>query len=336
MQMVLSTKNLQQSLFGQCRLKNNKSRNILFTFVANKYVMSIEVNNISKSYGAQKALNQVSFSIQKGEIVGFLGPNGAGKSTLMKILTTYIASDEGSASVNGFDVNSQTKAVQQSIGYLPEHNPLYLDLYVREYLAFNADVYQVAKSRIEEVIQLTGLSNESHKKIGQLSKGYRQRVGLANALLHNPDVLILDEPTTGLDPNQLVEIRNVIKNVGKDKTVFLSTHIMQEVEAICDRVIIIDKGKIVADKKLDNLISTDKKQIIEVEFDLAVEQELIAKIENLTSYKNTHDMIWELTFNADKDMRPAVFDFANANGLKTLQLNQKNKNLETVFREMTK
>ncbi len=336
MQMVLSTKNLQQSLFGQCRLKNNKSRNILFTFVANKYVMSIEVNNISKSYGAQKALNQVSFSIQKGEIVGFLGPNGAGKSTLMKILTTYIASDEGSASVNGFDVNSQTKAVQQSIGYLPEHNPLYLDLYVREYLAFNADVYQVAKSRIEEVIQLTGLSNESHKKIGQLSKGYRQRVGLANALLHNPDVLILDEPTTGLDPNQLVEIRNVIKNVGKDKTVFLSTHIMQEVEAICDRVIIIDKGKIVADKKLDNLISAEKEQVIEVEFDLVVEQELIAKIENLTSYKNTHDMIWELTFNADKDMRPAVFDFANANGLKTLQLNQKNKNLETVFREMTK
>ena len=298
--------------------------------------MSIEVNNISKSYGVQKALDNISFAVKKGEIVGFLGPNGAGKSTLMKILTTYISADEGTAAVNGFDVNSQTKAVQQSIGYLPEHNPLYLDLYVREYLSFNADVYKVAKTRIEEVILLTGLSNESHKKIGQLSKGYRQRVGLANALLHNPDVLILDEPTTGLDPNQLVEIRNVIKNVGKDKTVFLSTHIMQEVEAICDRVIIIDKGKIVADKKLDNLISTDKKQIIEVEFDLAVEQELIAKIENLTSYKNTHDMIWELTFNADKDMRPAVFDFANANGLKTLQLNQKNKNLETVFREMTK
>ncbi len=298
--------------------------------------MSIEVNNISKSYGSQKALNEVSFSIQKGEIVGFLGPNGAGKSTLMKILTTYIAADEGSATVNGFDVNSQAKAVQQSIGYLPEHNPLYLDLYVREYLAFNADVYKVAKSRIEEVIQLTGLSNESHKKIGQLSKGYRQRVGLANALLHNPDVLILDEPTTGLDPNQLVEIRNVIKNVGKDKTVFLSTHIMQEVEAICDRVIIIDKGKIVADKKLDNLISTEKEQVIEVEFDHKIEEELIAKIENLTSYKNTQDNIWELTFTADKDMRPAVFDFANANGLKTLQLNQKNKNLETVFREITK
>ncbi len=298
--------------------------------------MSIEVKNISKSYGTQKALDNISFSVKKGEIVGFLGPNGAGKSTLMKILTTYIAADEGSAIVNGFDVNTQAKAVQKSIGYLAEHNPLYLDLYVREYLSFNADVYKVAKSRIEEVIQLSGLSSESHKKIGQLSKGFRQRVGLANALLHNPEVLILDEPTTGLDPNQLVEIRNVIKNVGKDKTVFLSTHIMQEVEAICDRVIIINNGKIVADKKLDNLISTEKEQIIEVEFDYQIEEQAIAKIENLSSYKNTHDMIWELTFKTDKDMRPAVFDFANANGLKTLQLNQKNKNLEAVFREITK
>ncbi len=297
--------------------------------------MSIEVNAISKSYGAQKALDNISFSIKKGEIVGFLGPNGAGKSTLMKILTTYIAADEGSASVNGNDVNAQQKAVQQSIGYLPEHNPLYLDLYVREYLAFNADVYKVAKSRIEEVIVLTGLSSESHKKIGQLSKGYRQRVGLANALLHNPEVLILDEPTTGLDPNQLVEIRNVIKSVGKDKTIFLSTHIMQEVEAICDRVIIIDKGKIVADKKLDVLISANKEQIIEVEFDYKIEEEAIAKIPHLKSYKNTHDMTWELTFISDKDMRPSVFDFAHENGLKTLQLNQKNKNLETVFREIT-
>lgn len=298
--------------------------------------MSIEVKNISKSYGAQRALDNISFSVNKGEIVGFLGPNGAGKSTLMKILTTYINADEGSAIVNGHDVNSDQKAVQLSIGYLPEHNPLYLELYVREYLAFNADVYKVAKSRIEEVIQLTGLSRESHKKIGQLSKGYRQRVGLANALLHNPDVLILDEPTTGLDPNQLIEIRNVIKNAGKDKTIFLSTHIMQEVEAICDRVIIINNGKIVTDKKLDKLISTDKEQVIEVEFDYKIEEQAIAKIENLTSYKNTHDMIWELTFLADKDMRPAVFDFATANGLKTLQLNQKNKNLEAVFREITK
>lgn len=298
--------------------------------------MSIEVVNISKSYGDQKALDAVSFSVKKGEIVGFLGPNGAGKSTLMKILTTYITADEGSASVNGFDVSSNLKAVQLSVGYLPEHNPMYLDLYVREYLSFNAEVFKVEKSRINDVIDLTGLTAESHKKIGQLSKGYRQRVGLANALLHNPDVLILDEPTTGLDPNQLVEIRNVIKNVGKDKTVFLSTHIMQEVEAICDRVIIINNGKIVTDKKLDKLISSDKEQVIEVEFDFKIEEQAISKIPHLKSYKNVHDMVWELTFISDTDMRAVVFDFANENGLKTLQLNQKNKNLEAIFREITK
>jgi ABC-2 type transport system ATP-binding protein len=297
--------------------------------------MSIEVQNISKSYGAQKALDNVSFSVKKGEIVGFLGPNGAGKSTLMKILTTYINSDEGKASVNGNDVNENQKAVQQSVGYLPEHNPLYLDLYVREYLEFNADVYKVAKSRIEEVIQLTGLSTESHKKIGQLSKGYRQRVGLATALLHNPDVLILDEPTTGLDPNQLVEIRNVIKNVGKNKTVFLSTHIMQEVEAICDRVIIINNGKIVTDKKLDKLVSDIIEQIIEVEFDKEINDELFSKLSDLKSFKNTHDKIWELTFETEEDKRPSVFDFAQENGLRALQLTLKSKNLEQIFREKT-
>ncbi len=297
--------------------------------------MSIEVVNISKSYGTQKALDNVSFSVKKGEIVGFLGPNGAGKSTLMKILTTFISADAGTAKVNEFDVSVMQKSVQQSVGYLPEHNPLYLELYVREYLEFNASIYNVEKTRIQEVIDLTGLTSESHKKIGQLSKGYRQRVGLATALLHNPDVLILDEPTTGLDPNQLVEIRNVIKNVGKDKTVFLSTHIMQEVEAICDRVIIIDKGVIIADKKLDHLISADKEQVIEVEFDYKIEEEAVARITHLKSYKNTHDFVWELVFLSDKDMRPAVFDFAHDNGLKTLQLNQKNKNLEAIFREMT-
>ena len=297
--------------------------------------MSIEVQNISKNYGTQKALNNVSFSIKKGEIVGFLGPNGAGKSTLMKILTTYIAADSGIALVNENDVILNQKQVQLSVGYLAEHNPLYLDLYVREYLEFNADVYKVEKSRIDEVIQLTGLSPESHKKIGQLSKGFRQRVGLATALLHNPDVLILDEPTTGLDPNQLVEIRELIKNIGKDKTVFLSTHIMQEVEAICDRVIIINKGEIVADKKLDSLL-TQNEQVIEVEFDYKIEEEAIKRIPNIKSFKNTHDMMWELTFETNKDMRPAVFDFAHDNGLKTLQLNQKNKNLEAIFREMTK
>lgn len=296
--------------------------------------MSIKVSALSKSYGTQKALDSITFSVKKGEIVGFLGPNGAGKSTLMKILTTYINADSGTASVNEYDVSTQEKLVQKSVGYLPEHNPLYLDLYVKEYLAFNANVYNVPKSRIEEVINLTGLTPESHKKIGQLSKGYRQRVGLANALLHNPDVLILDEPTTGLDPNQLVEIRQLIKNVGKDKTVFLSTHIMQEVEAICDRVIIINKGKIVTDTQLDNLV-TEKEQILEVEFDFKIEEQLIAQIPNLVSYTNIHDMTWELVFSAPEDMRPIVFDFANNNGLKALQLNQKNKNLEAVFREMT-
>lgn len=298
--------------------------------------MSIEVQNISKSYGTQKALDNVSFSIKKGEIVGFLGPNGAGKSTLMKILTTYINADEGTATVNGNDVKEAQLKVQQSVGYLPEHNPLYLDLYVREYLEFNADVYKVAKSRIEDVIQLTGLTPESHKKIGQLSKGYRQRVGLATALLHNPDVLILDEPTTGLDPNQLVEIRNVIKNVGKDKTVFLSTHIMQEVEAICDRVIIIDNGKIVTDKKLNKLVSEEKEQIIEVEFDKTIDEALLANLTNIKNYKNTADNIWLLTFNTEEDMRPKVFDFAHDNGLKTLQISLKSKNLEQIFREKTK
>lgn len=296
--------------------------------------MSIEVINISKSYGEQKALDSVSFSINKGEIVGFLGPNGAGKSTLMKILTTYISADEGKALINNNDVVNNSKAVQKAVGYLPEHNPLYLDLYVREYLAFNADVYKTPKTRIEEVITLTGLTSESNKKIGELSKGYRQRVGLACALLHDPEVLILDEPTTGLDPNQLVEIRELIKNIGKNKTVFLSTHIMQEVEAICDRIIIINNGKIVTDKKL-NQISESTEQIIIVEFDLKIEEQFISKIPNLTSYKNTHDMVWELTFKSDQDMRSVVFDFAQENGLKTLQLNSKDKNIETVFREMT-
>jgi len=298
--------------------------------------MSIEVQNISKSYGNQKALDNVSFSVKKGEIVGFLGPNGAGKSTLMKILTTFLNADEGLATVNGNDVTENQKAVQLSIGYLPEHNPMYLDLYIREYSAFNADVYKVSKSRIEEVIQLTGLSPESHKKIGQLSKGFRQRVGLATALLHNPDVLILDEPTTGLDPNQLVEIRNVIKNVGKDKTVFLSTHIMQEVEAICDRVIIIDHGKIVTDKKLDKLVSEEKEQIIEVEFDKAIEENLLADLPNIKTYKNTSANLWILTFTTEEDMRPKVFDFAHDNGLKTLQISLKSKNLEEIFRDKTK
>ncbi len=296
--------------------------------------MSIEVENLSKVYGEQKALNNVSFKINKGEIVGFLGPNGAGKSTMMKILTTYVEASDGVAKVNDFDVKHEALSVQKLVGYLPEHNPLYLEMYVREYLAFNAGVYKISKSRIEEVIELTGLTPESHKKIGQLSKGYRQRVGLANALLHDPEVLILDEPTTGLDPNQLVDIRHLIKNVGQEKTVFLSTHIMQEVEAMCDRVIIINNGTIVADKKLKDL-KADQVQIIEVEFDYRVEDVLLNKLKHVSSVKNTHDFVYEITFSTKEDMRSMVFDFAHDNGLKILQLNQKNVNLESLFRELT-
>lgn len=296
--------------------------------------MSIEVNHVTKIYADQKALNDISFKVNKGEIVGFLGPNGAGKSTMMKILTTYITVSEGEAKVNDFDVQKNPREVQRQIGYLPEHNPLYLEMYVKEYLTFNANVYKVDKKRIDDVIALTGLTSESHNKIGQLSKGYRQRVGLATALLHDPEVLILDEPTTGLDPNQLVEIRQLIKSLGKEKTIFLSTHIMQEVEAICDRVIIINKGEIVADKKLTDL-KADQEQIIEVEFDYRVEDVLLNRLKHVQSVKNTHDFLYELTFSTKADMRPSVFDFAHDNGLKILQLNQKNKNLESLFRELT-
>ncbi|MFI2744037.1 gliding motility-associated ABC transporter ATP-binding subunit GldA [Zhouia sp. PK063] len=296
--------------------------------------MSIKVENITKTYGIQKALNNVSFELKKGEIVGFLGPNGAGKSTMMKILTTYLTATEGTAQVNSFDVNTHKKEVQKCIGYLPEHNPLYLDMYVKEFLKFNANIYKTNSNRIAEVIEQTGLASEAHKKIGQLSKGYRQRVGLAAALLHNPEVLILDEPTTGLDPNQLLEIRSLIKHIGKEKTILLSTHIMQEVEAICDRVIIINKGEIVVDKRLDQL-RTSNQQIIEVEFDYRVEERFLEHIPNVSNIKNSIGFVYEITFNTTKDMRPVVFDFAHDNGLKTLQLNQKNKNLESLFREIT-
>jgi ABC-2 type transport system ATP-binding protein len=298
--------------------------------------MSIEVKNITKYYGTQKALDNISFTVKKGEIVGFLGPNGAGKSTLMKILTTYIQPSEGEAFVNNFNIKTEALNVQKSVGYLPEHNPLYLEMYVKEYLEFNASIYKIAtkKATFEEVIQKTGLTAEQHKKIGQLSKGYRQRVGLAAALLHNPEVLILDEPTTGLDPNQLAEIRNLIKNLGKNKTIFLSTHIMQEVEAICNRVIIINKGKIVADNSLAD-IQNNHQQVLEVEFDIRVEAQLLQKLTHINKVENIHDNLWELTFDTEIDQRSQVFDFAQANGLKMLQLLHKNKNLEAIFREIT-
>lgn len=296
--------------------------------------MSIKVEQVTKVYGTQKALNNVSFSVEKGEIVGFLGPNGAGKSTMMKILTTYISATSGVAKVNNFDVSTNTLNVQKSVGYLPEHNPLYLDMYVKEYLAFNAKIFKIDTNKINEVVELTGLTPEAHKKIDQLSKGYRQRIGLANALLHDPEVLILDEPTTGLDPNQLVEIRELIKNIGKEKTVFLSTHIMQEVEAICDRVIIINKGEIVANKTLKEL-RDDKEQVVIVEFDYRVENAFLKKLPNVKSVSNTHGFVYEITFSTTEDMRSYVFDFAHDNQLKILQLNQKNASLESLFRELT-
>lgn len=296
--------------------------------------MSIAVKNISKLYGEQKALNNVSFSIEKGEIVGFLGPNGAGKSTMMKIISGYIKASEGEVSVYNFDISTHKIEAQKNIGYLPENNPLYLDMYVKEYLQFNASIYKIPKSAIEEIITKVGLTPEAHKKISQLSKGYRQRVGLAAALLHNPEVLILDEPTTGLDPNQLAEIRSLIKEVGKDKTVLFSTHILQEVEAICDRVILIHHGEIIADKNLKEL-TENKEQVIEVEFDFKIEKQFLQDIPNLKSANNVHDTIWELTFDTSKDMRPVIFDFAHDNGLKTLNLTTKNKKLERLFRELT-
>lgn len=296
--------------------------------------MSIEVQDVLKIYGKQKALNKVSFKISSGEIVGFLGPNGAGKSTMMKILTSYLNPNEGKIVVNGFDVLTHDLDVKKSVGYLPEHNPLYLDLYVKEYLNFHADIHHVSNDRINEVIRLVGLSPEKGKKISQLSKGYRQRVGLAAALLHDPEVLILDEPTTGLDPNQLAEIRNLIKEIGKTKTVLLSTHIMQEVEAMCDRVIIINKGIIVADKKLSDLLE-NQEQIIEVEFDLRVEKELLKKIPNIVGVNNLFDNTWTLSFDTKKDMRSVIFDFAKSNDLRTLLLHQKINSLESLFQNLT-
>lgn len=297
--------------------------------------MGIKVENLTKLYGLQKAVNEVSFSVKTGEVVGFLGPNGAGKSTVMKILTGFIAPTSGEAFIDGKSVQEHRITIQKKIGYLPEHNPLYLEMYVREYLRFCARIHKADKKKIEEVIKLTGLSPEAHKKIEQLSKGFRQRVGLAAALLHDPEVLILDEPTTGLDPNQLVEIRELIKEVGKTKTVLLSTHIMQEVEAVCDRVLIINKGKLVADEKMKSLReATD--QVIQVEFDYKIETVALKRLPNLVKIENpTGSFLYELTFNTKEDQRGVIFDFAKENGLKILQMNQKLKNLEDLFHELT-
>ena len=261
-------------------------------------------------------------------------PNGAGKTTLMKILTGYLSQWEGTVSFDGMDIRTNTKKIQQIIGYLPENNPLYLEMYVKEYLNFVGRLYQLKIPPVEAVIEKTGLQEHAHKKIGDLSKGYKQRVGIAAALLHDPAYLILDEPTTGLDPNQVIEIRNLIKNLGKEKTVFLSTHILQEVDAMCDRVIIINKGKIVLDQPLDQL-RNKQDQVIEVSFDYRIEVVALEKIPNVQKVINIHDFDYELQIKGTQDMRPAVFDFAHDNGLKILNLQLKNESLEQLFKKLT-
>jgi len=295
--------------------------------------MSIQVTSVSKLYKEQKALDAISFSAKKGEIIGFLGPNGAGKSTMMKILTGFIKPNSGDVLVNEINVLQNPIEAQKTIGYLPEHNPLYAEMYVREYLQFRAQIFKVDNNQIESCIEKVGLTDEAHKKINQLSKGYQQRVGIAAAILHNPSVLILDEPTTGLDPNQLVEIRKLIKELGKEKTVLLSTHIMQEVEAICDRVLIIKKGKILADQSL-HVLQNSTQQVIIILFDKTILNNDFKVLPNVVSIQKEKES-WILTFDAKEDMRPKLFDFAQEKGLKILELSAQHKSLEILFREIT-
>lgn len=303
--------------------------------------MSIVVQGVTKLYGEQKALDNISFEIKTGEIVGFLGPNGAGKSTMMKIITGFISASSGMVKVNDLEVGTGNLEVRKQIGYLPENNPLYPEMYVREYLGFVASIYNTGISKkklINDIIELTGLAPEQKKKIGALSKGYRQRVGLAQALIHNPAVLILDEATTGLDPNQIVEIRNLIKKAGEKKTIMLSTHIMQEVEAICDRVIIIDKGIIVANEEKNNIYSVIKRprQVIQVEFDMDTKGESLAEIANVSTVRRVKNNSWLIEAEGDEDVRPLIFNFAVKNNLTVLSLQKQESNLEEVFRHLTK
>lgn len=300
--------------------------------------MSIEVKNLFKFYGEQAAVNDISFSINKGEIVGFLGPNGAGKSTTMKILTGYMPATSGEVKICGEEVDIDSKETKKKIGYLPENNPLYLDMYVREYLEFVGKIYKVPnlKQRIDEMIQQVGLEVEQNKKIGMLSKGYRQRVGLAQAIIHDPEVLILDEPTTGLDPNQLVEIRELIKNIGKSKTVMLSTHIMQEVEAICDRIIIIKSGKIVADNSASELQYEDNKQVVYVEFEGNFNKNHLKKETGISNVENVGENAWLIESSANLDLRKVIAQFAQKHNLLVLTLRKEEKTLEEVFKELTK
>jgi ABC-2 type transport system ATP-binding protein len=302
--------------------------------------MSIKVSQVSKFYGNQKALDQVSFEIGTGELVGFLGPNGAGKSTMMKIITGYLASDGGSVVINGKTVETKNVAIRSQIGYLPENNPLYTDLYVKEYLEMVAGFYKLPnkKEQVLKMVELTGLKAEQNKKIKALSKGYRQRVGLAQALIHDPSVLVLDEPTTGLDPNQLEEIRQLIRTISTNKTVMLSTHIMQEVEAICNRVIIVNKGKLVADGSISQLKSGQfiQKQTVLVEFDKAPDISSLRKIPGLQKVDQINNSTYLAESDSGKDLRPLIFQFAVQNKLILLTLKEQQQSLENVFQDLTK
>ena len=296
--------------------------------------MSLVLKEITKKFGNIEALKGVSLSLKKGEIVGLLGPNGAGKSTLMKILTGYYKQWDGKGRLFKKDLKTELKIIQQKVGYLTENNPLYQEMYVQEYIKYIADLYRLVNPKIENLIKQIRLNEYKHKKIHTLSKGYKQRVGLAAALVHNPELLILDEPTTGLDPNQILEIRKLIRAFGKEKTVLLSTHILQEVDALCDRVIIINKGKIVFDNQLKNL-RENQKQIIEVSFDFRIENQALSRIPNVQKVNNTHDFEYEIHVKGEKDLRPEIFDFAHDNGLKIIKLQLKNESLEKIFKKLT-
>lgn len=302
--------------------------------------MSVEVKNLTKIFGTQRAVDNISFRVGKGQILGFLGPNGAGKSTTMKIATCYLPPSQGTILVNGHDVTEAAETIRRQVGYLPEHNPLYLDMYVKEYLDFAGSIQGLRgrklKDRISEMVGLCGLTVEQGKKIGSLSKGYRQRVGLAQALIHDPEVLILDEPTTGLDPNQIQEIRNLIKSIGKEKTVIFSTHIMQEVAAICDRVVIINKGKIVADNDVASLNTLNKGDLfIIAEFDGPINSNLFKTIPGIESVDNLPDNKYRLQSKPGNDIRSAVFSLAAAHQWRLIGLRQEENSLEQVFRELT-
>ncbi len=301
--------------------------------------MSVKVTNLTKTYGTQQALNSISFETKKGEVLGFLGPNGAGKTTTMKIITCFIPQTEGKAEVCGYDVAQNSIEVRRNIGYLPEHNPLYKDMYVREYLEFAASMHQVAnkKGRVDDMIDLTGLNREAHKQIGELSKGYRQRVGLAQAMIHDPQVLILDEPTSGLDPNQLVEIRSVIKNLGKEKTLIFSTHIMQEVQAICDRVVIINRGSIVADDNIETLqtLVVGENNVV-VEFSSPIDIAQFEKIQGIKKIESLGKNRYHIKSALQDDVRESIFRFVVSQNLILLELHKETSSVEDVFQQLTK